>query len=109
MKLMTESEAWAYLAERVATAELDGCCYYFAVFAAQGRKIIGLCGAVTALRVGMISDETANSMLGRLEALPCVVGRSYRWSIHTVEGVRSRVRFCVEMAKLTKANNKETR
>jgi len=102
MTLTTESQAWVYLAERVATAKEDDGLYGFVtVPRTDAWKDFGLCMAALTLRErGMISDETCILMRGRLRELPRIDGSCFCWPTNTADGVRSRVRFCTEMAEL---------
>jgi len=112
MTLMTESQAWAYLAVRVATARRDDNDGHYFFFVdpspAHKRKDYGLCHAVVTMRdYGMISAETCRPMQRLIfrdeQANGC------RWPVAVISGVISMARFCTEMAELTKDNDKETR
>jgi hypothetical protein len=96
--MMSESEAWTYLAEAWTAAYRARRC---SATGPEHRRWYGLCLSVDYLRARRwVSRRTYQSMLDTLKRAVERSGRTdgFAWP-STVEGARQRARFCRRMAR----------
>lgn len=99
--MMTESEAWKWLADLWETATLNPVFGFYEVLINK-FSYLGLCPCITHLEnCFQIEVKTSIYMIRKLDELPNLFSQ-YKWSPWTAEGKQQRINFCLEQHVKTK-------
>lgn len=93
--MLTEKEAWLYIADRLRTTFSDDSGTYYFV---NGYRCYGICNAISRMyQSDQISVRILLSMFDKLHCLPNININRYYWTT-TVHGSLARIKFCQEQA-----------